>query len=565
MIFRKRERETPLHKGPPPLSRNLISYLGWLVCCVVGTLLVVLIGADVLFHSQDVYKSIITYMIVPGVLMGGVGLVLAGSFLEWRRRHKHAPEEYAALPIINFNLAWQRRRVALGTVLLTLVFGLSAITVYQAYHFTESPAFCGKVCHAVMEPEYTTHQFSPHARVSCAECHIGSGANWYVKSKLSGLRQVWAMARHSYHLPIQTPIENLRPARETCEQCHWPEKFTDSLVKVIWHFSPDEANTPMRYTLQLKIGGGDPQLGQGRGIHWHINPDVKIRYWHRDQKRQDIPWIEVQEKGKPARIYRTADSAGSPVADSQPPESADIRVMDCVDCHNRPSHIYQSPREIIDASMSTGVLDGSLPYLKRYATELFEAKYPNKTAALAAIEDTLSAKYAARVQGPRGEELVKRNVESLQKLYDRNFYPNQGVDWREYPDQRSHFESPGCGRCHDGRHLDADSKPIRDDCNLCHTLIDQAEGEAAFEPAVFQRREFVHPRNLGDIWKGYQCWECHRLATIPQKDDAQLRKAIQPGPPDSAPAKSADGVSSPSSALSVGNRRGDIGIAGHER
>ena len=39
---------------------------------------------------------------------------------------------------------------------------------------------------SVMEPEYTAYQFSPHARVGCVQCHIGSGASYFVKSKLSG-------------------------------------------------------------------------------------------------------------------------------------------------------------------------------------------------------------------------------------------------------------------------------------------------------------------------------------------------------------------------------------------
>lgn len=525
MIFRKKQDSHSSDKGPPPLSRNLISYVGWLICCMVTGLLVILIAADLLFHWDNVYNSMVTYMLVPTGLLGGAAIVLGGILLEWRRRHRHTPEAYAPLPVVDFNIAWQRRRMAIGMMLLSLLLGVSVVITYHAYHFTESPEFCGKVCHMVMNPEYTTHEFSPHSRVACVQCHIGPGAQWYVKAKLSGLRQVWATVTHTYHLPIQTPIENLRPARETCEQCHWPDKFLDSLVKVVWHFSPDEANTPIRYTMQMKIGGGDPQLGLGRGIHWHINPAVTVRYWQRDKKRQDIPWVEVQETGKPPRVYSVADGATSPSLHLQPPEGAEMRVMDCVDCHNRPSHIYQSPQQVIDSALSTGILDGSLPYLKRYATQLFEAKYPNNLAAQTAIREELNSKYATRVQGPRGAELLKGTEDELLKLYERSFFPDQGVDWRGFPDHKGHLESPGCDRCHDGKHLDADAKPIPNNCDLCHSLLDQAEGEAAFKPAVFQQREFIHPRNLGDIWKGYQCWECHRLSSVQLRDNPQWNPA----------------------------------------
>jgi hypothetical protein len=71
-----------------------------------------------------------------------------------------------------------------------------------------------------MEPEYTAYQFSPHAKVGCVQCHIGSGADWFVRSKISGSYQLYAVAFKKYPTPIPTPIGNLRPAQETCEQCH---------------------------------------------------------------------------------------------------------------------------------------------------------------------------------------------------------------------------------------------------------------------------------------------------------------------------------------------------------
>lgn len=492
---------------PPPLTRNVISYAGWVVTCVMGIILLVMGATDLLFHSEETYKTLITYLVLPAFLMGGVALILLGVAWEWWRRHKRAPGEYPSLPVVNLNIGWQRRRVTFAAILLSVLFVASAIGVYRSYHFTESTFFCGQVCHHVMEPEYTAYQHSPHARVLCAECHIGSGADWYVKSKMSGLRQVWAVLTNSYHLPIKTPVHNLRPARETCEECHWPEKFAGNREREIWHFSPDQANTPMRYNLLLKVGGGKEEHGLGSGIHWHINPNVTVRYWARDEQRLDIPWVEVTRAGEEPQVFKTAD-----VSDVPPPE-AEIRVMDCIDCHNRPSHIYRSPRQLIDFSMANGKLDATLPYFKRYATQILEQKYETTEAALEAIDKGLSDKYAERMQGPRGAEQVRQNIEWLQEIYQQNFFPEQGVDWRAYPSHISHFEFPGCYRCHDDKHVASSGKAVANDCEQCHTMLDQQEGQAARAPVAYSGGDFLHPRNLGDVWRGRNCTECHGLTS----------------------------------------------------
>jgi hypothetical protein len=481
----------------------MISFVGWVLTLALGSILLVLGVTDLLFHKNDPYNSLVTYVVLPGFLMGGVSLIILGIAIEWRRRHRKDPSSYPKLPAIDLNLGWQRRRLIFGLVLISILFGASSVGVYQSYHFTESPVFCGLICHQVMKPEYTAYQYSPHARVACVQCHIGPGADWYVKSKMSGLYQVYSVLTHAYHLPIQTPVRNLRPAQQTCEQCHWPEKFMNSMEKVIWHFSPDRVNTPVRYNLLLKVGGGSTKLGMGRGIHWHISPEVKVRYWAADTQRMTIPWVEIQEGNQPPRVYRTPDCPDPLPAD------AEIRTMDCIDCHNRPSHVYRSPHQLIDFHMASGMLDRSLPFLKRYAAALFEQPYPDTPAALSAISTQLEKEYAPWMQRPQGQALVKRNIKWLQTLYQRNFFPEQKVDWRVYPNHIGHFEFPGCFRCHDGQHAGPDGGVISSDCQNCHEFLDQAEGEAAFGPIQYQGGEFRHPRNLGDIWKGRNCTDCH--------------------------------------------------------
>ena len=501
----------------PPLSRNAISFAGWVLTGVVGAVLVVLVAADMLMHFDNPYNSLVTYLVLPGMLGGSIMLILAGIGWEWRRRHKADPGTYPTLPTIDLNRPWQRRRILIGAVLMTLFFTFSALGVYRAYHFTESPVFCGQVCHMVMKPEFTAYQHSPHARVACVQCHIGSGADWYVKSKMSGLRQVYAVLSGDYELPIPTPVENLRPARETCEQCHWPEKFSDSVEKVYWHFAPDRANTPTRFNMLLRIGGGAPTAGLGHGIHWHISPGVEVRYWARDKERMDIPWVEVRRPGAEPVVYKSPDCP-----ETLPPE-AEVRTMDCIDCHNRPSHIYRSPHQLIDFNMANGVLDASLPSLKRYAGRLFEKKWSTTPEALAAIESTLTEEYAATMEGPRGAALVKRQITALQELYQQNFFPEQKVDWREYPNHLGHFEFPGCYRCHDGKHAAEGGAVVENDCQTCHEMLDQAEGEAAFEPIKYRGGPFIHPRGLGEIWVGKNCTDCPGLTSEPAVQAAAVQ------------------------------------------
>ncbi len=126
---------------------------------------------------------------------------------------------------------------------------------YQLIEFTDSTGFCGRLCHTVMYPEYTVYQASPHSRVLCAGCHVGPGAGYLVKSKLAGVPLIFATITGDYHRPIPAPVHSLRPARETCEQCHRPERFTGDFVVQHTTYAPDEKNTSSTDTRILRVGG----------------------------------------------------------------------------------------------------------------------------------------------------------------------------------------------------------------------------------------------------------------------------------------------------------------------
>ena len=186
---------------------------------------------------------------------------------------------------------------------------LSAAGSYRAYQFTDSVRFCGQLCHTVMKPEYTAYLQSPHARVACVDCHVGPGASWYVRSKLSGTYQVYAAVFHKYPRPIPTPVANLRPAQQTCEQCHWPRKFYGAQLKVFYHYADDEKNSPRQIRMLINTGGAEPTAGLPSGIHWHMNIANKITYIASDAQRQVIPWVQAEDMQGKVTVYKAKGSA----------------------------------------------------------------------------------------------------------------------------------------------------------------------------------------------------------------------------------------------------------------
>ena len=171
------------------------------------------------------YIGLLVFLILPGIFILGLLLIPLGIWL--RRRSLLASGKMPGVfPTVDLGLPVVRRTleyVGLATVLNLLIIGTAS---YRGVQYMDSTSFCGKTCHTVMDPEYTAYQNSPHSRVECVDCHIGPGAGWFVRSKLSGLRQVFAVTFHTYSRPIPSPVKYLRPARETCEQCHWPQRFT---------------------------------------------------------------------------------------------------------------------------------------------------------------------------------------------------------------------------------------------------------------------------------------------------------------------------------------------------
>ncbi|MCB2206484.1 NapC/NirT family cytochrome c [bacterium] len=489
----------------PSSVYNPISLTGVGIALVsFGTILVFFV-MDVMGYTSSPYLGIFTYMIIPGILILGLLLVPFGVWMEKRRLRKHGGKTRKYM-LIDLNEPTHRAAVmvfVVGTMLLIVV---SAAGTYQAYNYSESVEFCGEVCHEVMHPEYMAYQHSPHARVLCAECHIGEGADWFVKAKISGAYQVYSVIFNKFSRPIETPIANLRPARETCEHCHWPSKFSSDkkLEKIYFPIDTVDAQ-PWRITMMLKIGGGQSELGPTEGIHWHMNTENKVRYIAVDEKRQEIPWVESTDLDGVTRVFRAEDSE---YGDTDL-EKFETRKMDCIDCHNRPSHIYYPPFRTINDAMAGERIASTLPNIRAIASHALTREYASLEEALTTIPDIVKDEYrthAPEVLRERGAE-VDSGIVEIQRIFERNFFPSMRVSWKGYPNNIGHMYDVGCFRCHDNKHVTEDGEVISNDCNLCHTIVTQGPPGATVSDQ--NGMPFTHPANIDEAWKEVPCSDCH--------------------------------------------------------
>ncbi|MGE5724919.1 MAG: cytochrome C, partial [Acidobacteriota bacterium] len=299
-------------------------------------------------------------------------------------------------------------------------------------------------------------------------------------------------------------VENLRPAQETCEECHWPRKFYGAQLKVITHYGYDEKNTPRQIRMLIKTGGGDPGIGMTTGIHWHMNIANEITYVTPDRTRETIPYVHVKDMQGRVTDYMAKDAA---LAKAQI-DTLPRRRMDCVDCHNRPTHIYVPPDRAVDQSLLARRIDASLPFIKQQGVTALTAGYPNTDQAMQGIATTVGNFYASKYpQLETTKQLeIREAITELQRLYRSTTFPEMKIDWKTHPDNIGHFYFSGCFRCHDGQHVSADGKVIRKDCTICHTILSQEDGGT--QPTAIEGTAFKHPVDLGDI-SAVNCSDCH--------------------------------------------------------
>jgi hypothetical protein len=453
----------PIHD----VFRHPLSLFGMWLSAFSALLFLVFFFADLFSLFANPYLGIIFFLVLPAVFVFGLLLMPLGVYLRRRRQRRGKPA--ARWPRIDLNEPWQRTVaffVLIGTAVNVVVLSLAA---YRGIEYMDSVSFCGQVCHKVMAPEYTAYLNGPHARVACVNCHIGPGAPWFVKSKLSGTRQVFAVLLNTYPRPIPSPVTDLRPARETCEECHWPEKFTGDKIVTFHEFADDEANSETLTTMRVHVGGGSERYGIATGIHWHMDPGTRITYITTDPKRQTIPYVEVQDRRGTLRKFTTPGVTQAQL------DKGERRTMDCMDCHNRPSHPFTATaEEAVDSVMGLGRIPRSLPYVRRQAVAALKEPYPSQDAAVEAIATSLRdfyrTQYAAQYQS--FERDLNTAIAITQNVYRRNVFPSMKVTWGTYSNNIGHMDFPGCWRCHDDNHVAKDGTTIKQDCEMCHEMME---------------------------------------------------------------------------------------------
>jgi nitrate/TMAO reductase-like tetraheme cytochrome c subunit len=454
------------------IARSWISMIGAILTTVSFPFLVATLLYDTFLHIDNPYVSGFIYMILGPMFILGLVLVFIGLFFA------KGEEEVRifALDYIRDKLTDEanynriRSLIFVGIFLTCVNVLVVGVLAYSGYHYMESNAFCGEVCHVPMTPEYTAYQNSSHSRVNCVECHIGSGASWFVKSKISGARQLVAVVADTFARPIETPVHGLRPARDTCEQCHRPEKFYGDRLQVKHQYRSDETNTHVQTVMLMKIGSPGDLATESHGIHWHVAPENEITYTAADWERSIIPEVTLNAESEGAVTYR------SPEAEQQIDEATHLlkRTMDCIDCHNRPSHVFKSVDQALDNKIFTNKIPQELPYIKREAKKVVSQEYRTQDEARAAIEEALRSFYQNEYPEvyQNQQNLVNQAIAGTRAAYVENVFPEMDIQWGTYTNNISH---DGCWRCHNYEHATEGGDVIAMDCNTCHTILAEEE------------------------------------------------------------------------------------------
>jgi nitrate/TMAO reductase-like tetraheme cytochrome c subunit len=391
--------------------------------------------------------------------------------------------------------------------ILTIVVFISSA---YAWEYTNSPEFCGSACHT-MPPEYTSYLTSPHARIDCVDCHIGKGfITTRITRKAGDAKHIIRLAFKDYEFPITAG--ELRPARDTCEKCHFPEKFSDDSLREIKHYGNDSANTPSSVYLILKTGGGTKRLGLGQGIHWHI--ENKVMFYSEDSKQQEIPYIRVIREDGSIDEYTDIESSFS----NTDIDESQLHTMDCITCHNRITHLVNPPEDMIDKLLDRGVVSPSIPDIRRQAIDLFYREYESTAVALNSFEglrDYYQHYFSDFYLENRG--LVDQAITELREAYSQSVYIEQKSDWDSHPNNVGHEFSPGCFRCHDGNHLNEKDEAIRLECNICHS-IPVVVGSTDFVSNLEISHGLEPETHLNSNWIGLHrdvfdatCQNCHTV------------------------------------------------------
>ena len=492
----------------PKVFYNPVSLIGLVIAAFNVGFIVFLLVVEAFSKRAHPYADLVIWVILPALVLVGVVLFIFGIRRERRKERESAAAE-RRFPIFDFNDPKHRTTAVVlvtGFLFLSLLYAFAG---FKAYEFTESKTFCGTMCHQVMGPEFRSHSFHAHAEIACADCHVGPGAKYFLLYKLKGTRQLIDVIFDRYPRPIPTPVADLRPSQEVCENCHGPKHQINQRLESRNFFLSDKQNT--RKTINLLLRMGTPELTTHRPpkMHWHSSTTEEIVYAASDEKRAGIPWIRVKRLDGKERVYRLV---GAEMSDAEAAK-AGPRRMDCIDCHNRGGHPYDPPQVILNTLLNLKLVDPDLPEIKRVAVKALDAEYASREDAMKGIDSSIRSFYKTTYPdlSLKKDAAIAAAIGALQRSYARSYDPHMKVSWKNFPDNRGHRFSPGCFRCHDGKHRSDDGAVLSRDCSLCHLLIERAgdAGAARSDRAVFEVMKYPHPVNIGDAWKETLCHECH--------------------------------------------------------
>lgn len=458
--------------------RNKVSLTGMIVISVTFPLLIVCAILDLMEVVRSPFFGVWTYGILSPLFILGHAIFFIGFFFIGSGPDKESPCSFSYIKEHFAHVSDKtnfRKLIFLASFLAVGNFIVVVLVGYTGHHYSETQRFCGTLCHTAMSPESTAHQISPHSRVACVDCHVGSGLKNFISSKIAGIRQVVSVTTGSYSKPIRMPTHGLRPARETCEECHRPELFHGDKLKVTDRYQEDEKNSHLQTVLLMKLGSG----GQGpgaRGIHSHVSNKNKIVFTYEDEFRERISQVHLMRADGSELLFKDPAIQGEKDSGSM---GHGVKEMDCVDCHNRPAHIYLSPAEAIDRSIANGMISRELPFIKQQGMELITKEYPSKEQGMQEIESGLRAWYEKQYPElvREKEEQIQEAVISLQKAYCDNIYQDMKITWNTYQSNLGHHDGGGCFRCHNDTLEATDGSVISQDCETCHILLAEDESD----------------------------------------------------------------------------------------
>jgi len=409
--------------------------------------------------SNNPYLGILFDLCLPALFLFGLFLIPVGI---WRRRsHLKAIGQVPSIfPEIDLRDPIFRHGIDFVIIATFINFVIVGTASYRGVAYMDTPSFCGQACH-VMAPEWNAYHVASHAGVACTECHIAPGVPGFIHAKMNGTKQLLMVILHNYPRPIMAG-DKLPPAQATCLNCHNPNRSAGDKLLMKTSYGDDEKNSVTRTLVLMHVGGRD-QFGKLSGIHGaHLG---HIEFIATDANRQTINWVSKRSDDGSITEFISSDAKGQVTGQK--------REMDCIDCHNRAAHSFDTPEDALNKDMAAGTPSASLPFIHKQGLALIKTQYASQEEATARIaqglENFYRSQFPAVWSGQRAQ--VDQAAQTLAAIYNQNVFPFMKVGWGTHPNNIGHNDYPGCFRCHDGNHNSKTGKSITNDCSMCHNLL----------------------------------------------------------------------------------------------